>query len=267
MAQHAIDDARHQAKSIRGQTGDGGVAARANEISKFQSIKGKPLGALTRQTDQHVDNSSNDPSGGLPQIKGKPLGALTRRADGLLNNPSNLPPGGPSGGLPRGFVESDVKIYDAVFGSFNPFRGNAEQASATESNAQVDAGTNSRIATEWQSDRGVAKATAYSEVDLATRIDLAVHHRRAEISAMRDKAMAASNEAMMEQAEQMEQVLDLFVQARAQAAVGARAQTNAEDRTRTQRGLPVIRNPNPSQIGGEQEPQIQSSGNPGGNGG
>ncbi len=269
MAQQAIDNARHQADGLRGLAG-GGVAARADTNSKFQSFKGKPLGALTRRIDGTPNNPPNESSAGLPHVKGKPLGALTRRIDGTSNNPPNEssaglphikgkplgaltrrtdrspnnPSSGPTGGLPRGFAESDVKIYDSIFGSFNPFRGNAEQNSVTQSDVQVDAGTNNRIATEWQSNQGVVKASATSELDLATRIDSAVHQRRAEISSMRDQAMEESNEAMMEKAEQMEHVLDLFIEARTQAAIDAHVEASAEGQNDSTRRVPVIRSPN-----------------------
>ncbi len=60
----------------------------------------------------------------------------------------------------------------------------------------------------------LADAEIASKTDLAVRIDAAVQQRRAEISQIRDHALDAADTAMMESADQMEKVLDTFIEAR-----------------------------------------------------
>jgi hypothetical protein len=119
--------------------------------------------------------------------------------------------------LPPGFTTDDVVLYDRIFGDHNPIR--AEAPSGRTEEQAMASGLKIR-------------AVNYTETgtDLAARIHLAINQRRAEISQLRDQALNESNAQLMDQADQMELVINTFVEAqmraRAKAAGEASANTN-----------------------------------------
>lgn len=142
----------------------------------------------------------------------------------------------------RGNGEVNVEYFDNVFGRFNPFRqpesgANDETASPsqrpadrTESTAaaggsnQGEASANESGSESQQRLSGIGakqKGALHAQVDLSKAVRL----RRSEISAMRDHALATSNAQLMASADQMEQVLDRFMEA--QAVAEAQARTTA----------------------------------------
>lgn len=122
--------------------------------------------------------------------------------------------------LPPGFSEGDVELYDRIFGKHNPIR------------AQEPRSDNERGAENGQgADNGMkVRAVNYEEkgTELAAQIHLAIQQRRAEISELRDRALQETNPELLEQADQMELVMDTFVEAQARAKARADAEVKAE---------------------------------------
>lgn len=122
--------------------------------------------------------------------------------------------------LPPGFAEADVELYDRIFGKHNPIR--AQKPGSNQA---------SGVDTERGTEKGMKiRAVNYEETgtDLAAQIHLAIQHRRAEISELRDRALVETRPELLEQADQMELVMDTFVEAQARAKAKAEAHANAD---------------------------------------
>lgn len=129
--------------------------------------------------------------------------------------------------LPDWITDHDVQLYDMVFGQSNPFRATVVLGAKAQG-TPMGPNANARIKTEIADDaQAVVTVSGTEEMDLATRIDAAVHQRRAEISQLRDEALEKADTVLMEQADQMEQVLDMFIEARVRAA----AEANSDSQT------------------------------------
>ncbi len=223
MAQHAIDTARQQAIENRFLNTTGSLEAK-------------------------IDGKVQAQSQALRQQNG-----LSIRSDASINSSLNRP----NTNMPAGFVEADIAVYDAVFGKHNPFREIAAQNVEAEMKAEATVRGNHATPPGLQSNQGIITASAKSGIDLAVKIDAAVQQRRSEISLMRDRALDASDEALMERAEHLEKVLDLFIEARARAAAESRGQMDAEGNVVP--GWPRRQRPDGTRINTKQDARIQSS--------
>lgn len=126
--------------------------------------------------------------------------------------------------LPADVTPADVQVYDNIFGRFNPLRAEARQTSesAVVAISELDAGDRPdadfgagaasaiRLAGAGRAANGDAGAT------LSSRIAVAARQRRAEISEVRDRAMAEGSTELMLRAQRMEDYLNAFAAAQAQ---------------------------------------------------
>jgi hypothetical protein len=141
--------------------------------------------------------------------------------------------------IPADMTEDDVKIYDNFFGRFNPLREQAHQETAAAANSKIATTANSGTA-ESTAEQDAPQQTAdganskqRGTLDLASRIEIAAAQRRAEISEMRDQALATSNTQLLLQAERMEEAMNALVEA--QSRVRAEGDANIENRSSTAR--------------------------------
>lgn len=140
----------------------------------------------------------------------------------------------------RGNGEVNVAYFDNVFGRFNPFR-QPEPATTGESESPAQPSARSPRPTTTADDSSQETAAA-GEGNLESRqrfarngetgigiahaaIDFskAIRLRRSEISAIRDHALANGNVQLIASADQMEQILDRFIEAQTAAEAQARA--------------------------------------------
>lgn len=160
--------------------------------------------------------------------------------------------------LPPGITKTDVQIYDNIFGRFNPLRAESTTKVTGTATAVTSVG-HSRTAppanedSQESSDSSRARRSTSDllvetsgDVSLMSRIGVAARQRRAEISQVRDQALASSDTSLMLRAQKMDDALKAFVQAQASAS--------AKARTASQQSPPAV-----------PQSQIQSQGSARGN--
>lgn len=163
--------------------------------------------------------------------------------------------GGIGIGIPVTVSAEEMASLDVVFGDFNPFRrpnrdettadsepapespsDDGETASdetpASESDDETDSGESRR--------RRPIRLVFQSEAEFQASLTAAVRQRRADISAMRDRAVAEADARMMAQADRMESMMDAYVAAEAKANANANSAINTSPFTR-KRDSAVIR--------------------------
>jgi len=133
--------------------------------------------------------------------------------------------------LPHGITPTDVKLYDNIFGQFNPFRADSStlpgsvnhppQTDLLDGNISTrHPGSENRkhtnLVAAWKE-----KTAGDFQTELGPRIEAAIQHRRAAISLMRDKAIENSDQQKLQAADKMEMILNTFVEAQAKAKAGA----------------------------------------------
>lgn len=128
----------------------------------------------------------------------------------------------------------EVQVYDEIFGQFNPLRKgrSGEAASGGTANSSVP-----------PSERGAQRGmSADKRPAFATLIVLAAQERRAEIAALRDRAVAAGDTSLLTRADEMELRLDAFVEANATQSVAA-GSSDAESSNASGAGSRTARRP------------------------
>lgn len=149
----------------------------------------------------------------------------------------------------NGFAESDVAIYDNIFGRFNPIRQNGNAGEIVLGGPEINANGAARRSSqagERANPNAPAGANARGlgpqslgpqslgpqnvgpqNVDLARGIQVAAQQRRAEIAEIRDQAIATGQTDLLSRADEMELRLDAFVEAQQQLDRGRSGQTAA----------------------------------------
>ena len=167
------------------------------------------------------------------------------RTDGSSRTRADL-----STGIPVTLSTEEMTDLDVVFGTFNPFRRRANRNPAAETRSKNEvrgsagvvtaAGFSERADNQDDTDEGSSESRRRpvrlyfeNEIDFQASLIAAVRQRRAEISAMRDQAVAEANTRMMAQADRMEGMLDAYVAAEAKAS--ARAGSTVEGTSRRPR--------------------------------
>ncbi len=144
----------------------------------------------------------------------------------------------------NGFADSDVAIYDNIFGRFNPIRQNGNAGEVVSGGSEINANGAARRSTQ-AGERAKPNAPAGANarglgpqslgpqnvgpqnVDLARGIQVAAQQRRAEIAEIRDQAIATGQTDLLSRADEMELRLDAFVEAQQQLDRGRSGQTAA----------------------------------------
>ncbi|NND97033.1 MAG: hypothetical protein HKN47_06880 [Pirellulaceae bacterium] len=149
---------------------------------------------------------------------------------------------GASSLLPPGVTQGDVAIYESIFGQFNPIRQQANQQAseqaAEQANTGADASNQASQAgaseqetpepAEGQSpDQSGVSGLVNANLDFATRVQIAARQRRAQISEMRDQAIATGQSELLLQADAIEARLNAFASAQAEIQARGIAQTSA----------------------------------------
>ena len=151
--------------------------------------------------------------------------------------------------LPPDLTEQDVQAYENIFGRFNPLRRPAPSDEAVaDATPEEDATPPSRPGrgsrqrendqetddqrTDDDSENGRWRragslANAFAELDLTSRINVAARQRRAEISHVRDRALASGDTQLMLRAQGMEDSLNAFVAEQARARAAAESVANS----------------------------------------
>lgn len=147
--------------------------------------------------------------------------------------------------LPPGITEADLKIYDNIFGRFNPLRAEpTPPAQPGQPAPQQSANSPPPNAPPQDTNRPGDRPGLNGEIGVAfaSRITTAVRERRAEISQLRDRALATSDVQLMRHCEHLEQSMNAFAEAQARAqAEGGAAATTADRRDAA--GAPEQRGP------------------------
>lgn len=170
--------------------------------------------------------------------------------------------------IPKGLTETDVKIYDNIFGKFNPLRtqprpakqyltnidtginvfGSANAQASFETQPQSRPRTrptqsnpnrndNQRTETATGRSNPQTQADVWSELDLAVRIQVAARQRRAEISELRDRALATSDLKLMKRADQLEMSVNAFTKAQIEMQEKLNGKSKAGTRVNSQSGI------------------------------
>ncbi len=225
------------------------LAARAQATGKAASSA-----TLSAAANTHVDVSANANVGGNARV-----------GQNQIATSSNTQAHIGVSAAPIQITHSDVAVYDSIFGQFNPLRtaamikanaqGHTHAAAATatgiaaagqsraDATASTTAATGETLLTSGEAaieGHGSASAQTHSQaggefgiagildanVDLSSMIAVAARQRRAEISQMRDQAIASANAELMAHADAMETQLAAFASAQQQAI--AQTQGTAE---------------------------------------
>ncbi|APZ94074.1 hypothetical protein [Fuerstiella marisgermanici] len=123
--------------------------------------------------------------------------------------------------LPADLTRTDVQVYDNIFGRFNPLRKPANETpnptvSVPQPNADPSASDESPEGGVSSRSRSGLLASLESDASLSTRINVAARQRRAQISEVRDRALATSDTQLMLKAQKMEDALNAFASAQTQ---------------------------------------------------
>lgn len=185
-------------------------AARAAHIAQQAAILAQRKAAAARQ---NVPGGVNARVGANARV-----GSQARVGNQSANANANARLGIAAGlVLPPGVTKADVQIYDNIFGRFNPLRARPQEPAPRQEDTVAENNRPER--------RPEAPAIGTrTDLDLAARIEVAVRQRRAEISEMRDRAVATANTQLLLQAERTEQAMTAFVDAQAKARQQAAAQ-------------------------------------------
>ncbi len=196
-------------------------AARAVSIAQRAAAASRQAAAAAgrRANDRPQINGSAHAKASARGRRDNQSSTAAARGNAAFNTDTTLPPG---------LSEEDLKLYDGIFGRFNPFRPQAEIESHIKSDVRATARASETPAADRIGARFLQASHVQTENDLETRINLAVNQRRAEISQVRDRALNSADVKLMERAEHMEQVLNAFVAAQAQANANANARFQAD---------------------------------------
>jgi hypothetical protein len=157
--------------------------------------------------------------------------------------------------LPPGITEADVKIYDQIFGRFNPLRPQPAPPTEPQTTETPPQPSQPQDATATQGETNPPPQASeptladWKGLELAARIKVAVRERRAEISQLRDRALATGDAQLLHHCEHMESAMNAFVAAHAHA--------------NSHGGVNVANRPRPT--AGSGQPQGQPNGEPMGN--
>lgn len=160
-------------------------------------------------------------------------------------------------GIPVTLTAEDMANLDVVFGEFNPFQRPDRDETSTEgesaSNAQndSDAGPSDEPDSEQPRGKRPVRLVFQSEAELQASLTAAVRQRRAEISSMRDQALAEADAKKMAFADRMETMMDAYVAAEAKANANANSAINTN---------PFSRNPDSTIIKTGAEGEAQGRG-------
>ncbi|MGB0598266.1 MAG: hypothetical protein ACPGLY_16390 [Rubripirellula sp.] len=137
--------------------------------------------------------------------------------------------------VPSGLTKEDVRIFDDLFGRFNPLLPQRPAIDSMQEDASLRALGAPRSAGKAGERRQRApediEKLINSKLSFADRIRVAARQRRTEISQMRDDAIAKGRPELLMEADQIETRLNAFSEAqiRLQAERGAEPRTAAAD--------------------------------------
>ncbi len=140
--------------------------------------------------------------------------------------------GGINTGIPVTLTADEMANLDVVFGEFNPFqrgnRGETSREGESTANGQNGRGIDSSDETDPDQARGSrpVRLVFQSEAELQASLTAAVRQRRAEISSMRDQALAEGDTRKMAAADRMEAMMEAYVAAEARANANANSAIN-----------------------------------------
>lgn len=143
--------------------------------------------------------------------------------------------------LPADLTLADVQVYDKIFGQFNPLR-EGRSGSKTQVGSRPKSGADSSPPSETsdgstspRNRRSGLLASLESDVSLNSRINVAARQRRAQISEVRDRALASSDTQLMLKAQKMEDALNAFASAQTQLKTTATTRAQQASQTKTAR--------------------------------
>ncbi len=150
--------------------------------------------------------------------------------------------------LPADLTQADVQVYDNIFGRFNPLRAAASQESSVSTVGGLSSGTPETFPNDPPEDKSSPSgnpsarlAGASSDLSLTSRIQVAARQRRAQISEVRDRALATADTQLLLKAQRMEDALNAFAQAqtRFQAEAGSKVKQAAQQRPEGAKGRSI----------------------------
>ncbi|TWT94631.1 hypothetical protein [Stieleria varia] len=221
---------------------NGQIQARANQAVRL-AARARATAASASQANVDANVNTNISVNATPGVQSR-----TNASAGL--NASTR-----SSRRPVTVTQTDIEVFDSIFGQFNPLRSGSvvlasaessshgSSATAQESeeanpfvrpnrskrnNGEAVENTNSQDTAQQRRENtntsvvGILSANA----DFGAMISVAARQRRAEIAQMRDQAIASASAELLAQADAMENQLDAFAAAQQQAATHAQARSN-----------------------------------------